>query len=169
MNTSTLTGRETAEIQGTLKVIATPVGATEGFVIVNQVENKIMDEAKAFVLSAIYDPSFVPDPINYFMVGNEGTATPAGADPKPVGGDRTGLFGPIVAGYTNTVSAPALSDGGKVATFSFSIPDTDLNGEYINEVGMFRDSDALFNMKTFSSILKTSGFSLTFIWTIRHK
>lgn len=167
MNTHLVPGADNAKMIGHLKIMATPKGCPGGFCIFSG-HNKIMDEAKAFVLSAIYDNAFVPDPISTFKVGNDGTITTNGNDPRVVTGDRTDLFDPIATGYTNVVSAPALSSGGRVATFSFSVLDTELNGEYINEVGMFRLGGTMFNMKTFPSILKTSGFSLTFIWTIRH-
>jgi len=156
------------DVEGELQIYATSSKTNKPVLIFKDL-NKIMDEAKAYLLRALYDPAFVVEPIASFKVGSGGTITPNGVDIKPIAGDRTGLFTPYTTGYANTVPAPSVSTDGKVITFNFSIPDTDLNGEYINEVGMFRSGGTLYNMKTFPSILKTSGFSLTFVWTIRHK
>lgn len=156
------------DVVGELSIYVTP-SKTGKPVLVFKELNKIMDEAKAYLLRALYDPAFVVEPISTFKVGSGGTVTPNGVDIKPIPGDRLDLFDPYTTGYTNTVPAPSVSIDGKTITFNFSVPDTDLNGEYINEVAMFRAGDTIYNMKTFPSILKTSGFSLTFVWTIRHK
>ena len=156
------------DIEGELQIYATSIKTGKPLLVFKEI-NKIMDEAKAYLLRALYDPAFVVEPISTFKVGNGGTLTPSGVDVKPVPGDRVDLFTPYNTGYTNTVPAPSISIDGKTVTFNYSVPDTDLNGQYINEVGMFRSGGTLYNMKTFPSILKTSGFSLTFVWTIRHK
>lgn len=155
---------------GVLTVHLVPTGKSleDGFCVVREQDNRIMDEAKAYVLSCIHNTGFTVDPIATFKVGHGGTITPGGADPKAVPGDRTDLYTPSTGTYTNTVGAPTLSLSGRVATFSFVIPDEDLDGENINEVGMFRASGTIFNMKTFATIPKTTGFSVVFTWTIRY-
>lgn len=159
---------ETTGADGSLEIIVTPTGLGKDFKIFQE-KNRIMDEAKAYMLAAIYDPGFVVDAVASFMIGQGGTSTAGGADVLPVPGDRTALYDPYTSGYFTAMPAPSVSVDGKTVTFTFSITDTDMNGVYINEVAMFRNSGAMFNMKTFPSILKTSGFSLTFIWTVRHK
>lgn len=132
---------------------------------------RIMDESKAYVLRSVYDNAFTVDPLYSFKIGTGGTYTVGGTDVKPVTGDRTDLYTPITpsGNYPNILAAPTVSTDGKSVTYVFSISDTDLNGQVLNEVAMFRASANMFNMKTFPSITKTSGFSLNFTWTIRYK
>lgn len=159
---------DTTGAQGSLEIIVNSKGLGQSFKIFQE-ENRIMDEAKAYMLGAIYNPAFVVDAIDNFKIGVGGTSTLGGTDTLPVPGDRVDLYDPYTSGYSTAMPTPSTSIDGKTVTFTFSIADTDMNGVYINEVAMFRNSGTIFNMKTFPSILKTSGFSLTFIWTIRHK
>lgn len=154
--------------EGALAIIIRPKGLDKDFKIFHE-PNRIMDEAKAYMLAAIYNPGFVIDAVDNFKIGQGGTSTSGGVDTIPIPGDRSDLYTPYTTGYSTAMPTPSVSVDGKAVTFTFSIPDTDMNGVYINEVAMFRNSGTIFNMKTFPSILKTSGFSLTFIWTIRHK
>lgn len=104
-------------------------------------------------------------------MGKGGTATLGGSDVKPVLGDATNLYVPHTqAGvYPNILGTPLVTTDGLEITYSFSIPDNALVGEYINEVALFKEDGSMFNMKTFPSILKVSGFSLVFVWRIRYK
>lgn len=56
----------------------------------------------------------------------------------------------------------------KSVTYSFSISSSQLNGYNISEVGLFRESGGMFNIKTFPSIPKSSAFSIQFLWTIKY-
>lgn len=169
MTTITLNS-ESVMAEGEVTILVTPSGCDESFVIFRDC-NRIMDVSKAYVLSSIYNPSFVPDVVSTFKVGTGGTATIGGSDPKPVSGGMSDLYTPITpaGNYNETLPTPAVSLDGKTVTYSFSIADTELVGTDINEVAMFRQSGTIFNVKTFPSIAKTGGFSLTFLWTIRYK
>ena len=155
-------------IEGVLTVFLEAEDGTRIFLVGPKPKpNRIMSAAKAHLLSSLYDGSYVQRRILTFRVGNGGTVTPGGADPKAVTDDRTGLFAQHVDPYTDTLTAPAVSVDGKAITYSFSIPSGELNGEIINEVGLFKSDSTMFNMKTFPSVTKTAGFSLNFFWTIR--
>lgn len=56
----------------------------------------------------------------------------------------------------------------KSVTYSFSVSSSQLNGYNISEVGLFRESGNMFNIKTFPSIPKSSAFSIQFLWTIKY-
>lgn len=130
-----------------------------------------MDASKAEVLRSLYSVGYTQNKIATFKVGSGGTVTLGGPDVKPVLGSATGLYQPYApAGlYPNTLSTPIVTTDGLEATYSFSIPDSALVGQYINEVALFKENGQIFNMKTFPSILKVSGFSLVFVWKIRYK
>lgn len=134
-------------------------------------ENRIMDASKAEVLSSLYDPDYLQNKIATFKVGIGGTNTPGGPDVKPVPGDLTDLYSPVTpsGNYDNILGAPLVTTDGLEITYQFSIPDPALVGQQINEVAMFKENGEIFNMKTFPSVLKSSGFSLAFIWRIRYK
>lgn len=155
-------------IEGVLTVFLQAEDGTKIFVVGPKPKpNRIMSAAKAHLLSSLYDGAYAQRRILTFRVGSGGTVTPGGDDPKPVTDDRTNLFTPQAAPYTNAIAAPAVSVDGKSITYSFSVPSGELNGETINEVGLFKADGSMFNMKTFPSVTKTAGFSLNFSWTIR--
>lgn len=139
--------------------------------LVHRDKNRIMDASKAEILSSLYSASYAINRLTTFKVGSGGTSTVGGSDVKAVAGDRTALYTTInpAGNYTNTLSTPVVSTDGLEATYSFSIPDNALIGQYINEVALFKNNGVIFNMKTFPSILKVSGFSLAFTWKIRYK
>lgn len=136
--------------------------------------NRITDLSKAEVLSSLYSTSYVQRRLSSFKVGQGGTNTIAGNDVRPVLGTATELYDThdpenTVLGYPNTLSTPQVTTDGLEIIYSFAIPDDGLVGQYISEVALFKDNGDMFNMKTFPSILKVSGFSLVFIWKIRYK
>lgn len=154
---------------GELEILVTPTGGKS--LTIFRETNLIMDTGKAYVLSSIHSNTFTPDILATFKVGTGGTITPGGSDVKTPQPNMTDLYAPITpaGNYNSSLPSPAVSLDGKSVTFSFSIADAELTGQNINEAGMFHQSGALFNIKTFPSIAKSGGFSITFLWTVRYK
>ena len=105
-------------------------------------KNRIVDASKAEVLRSLYSTTFSQNKIATFKVGSGGTVTLGGPDVKPVLGDATDLYSPYVASgvYPNTLGVPLVTTDGLEITYSFSIPDNALVGQYINEVALFKEN-----------------------------
>lgn len=162
------------DLENTTEVTVSMVFPNGKTIVWHRDKNRIMNDAKAEVLSSLYSNTYTQNRIVTFKVGSGGTNTVGGADVKPVLGTATDLYQPYDAsnptiGYPDVLSAPQVTTDGLEITYSFAIPDTGLVGQYINEVGMFKENGEIFNMKTFPSIFKVSGFSLVFTWKIRYK
>lgn len=127
-----------------------------------QEENLIVLSAKQALLSGLYLPNLVSDPVNKLWVGTGGTIDPAGQFPKPVPTNATGLFTPLAnvnTSYTVDNTMPSV-------TFIADVDQGTANGALITEAGLFKASGLIFNLKTFPGIPKTSEFSVHFEWTI---
>jgi hypothetical protein len=124
--------------------------------------NLIVTTGRQYLLSALFRPGRVSDPIATLRVGNGGTLDVNGVfplDPKP---DRTSL-------YAYTLSAdvfPTPNSDNTAVTFLADIPENVGNGGIISEAGLFTGSGTMFNIKTFGGIPKTSAFSVHFEWTV---
>lgn len=126
-------------------------------------QNLITLASKRYVLSSVYATSFTVDPVTQLQVGTGGTVDPEGLYPKPVTSDMTSLYNSTVTvstSYTVNNDIPSV-------TFISDLDQGSGNGTLITECGLFRASGAMFNIKTFPGIPKTSEFSLHFEWTIK--
>lgn len=135
-------------------------GRTE---LVLEKENLITMAAKLAVLAPVYTSSTPPDPVNKLTVGIGGTVDPNGLYPKAVTSTLTNLFSPLTSVVTSYVLNPAVPS----VTFIADLDQGSGNGSLITEAGLFKNSGAMFNIKTFPGIPKTSEFSLHFEWTIK--
>lgn len=169
MNTSS-----EANLLGTLSIYVVPVGASleEGsFCIFKDKLNKITNAARSHLLHlAVDNPSvYSPNPIVGFRVGRGGAAV------VPTG-DETGLYTEISpsGNYNPTGLVKVFNGAGTVHTYTFELGSSECNGLTISEVGLVAGNNwlnspakgKLFNIKTFSGVLKSSGFSLVFVWKI---
>lgn len=138
--------------------------------------NVIMYEARRRHLAFLYDSGAVPDIITSFKVGSGGAIgsdTGGNTNTKVIAPNpsRNGLYTPIslVNKSIQIVPSTSLEDPNEVyLKISFTLSQDDANGLFINECGLFKDSGAIFNHKTFTSIPKNESFSLIFDWRIRY-
>jgi hypothetical protein len=131
--------------------------------LVIEKENLITLPAKLDLLTSLYSPSVIPDPIYQLKVGTGGTVDPEGFYPKAVNSSLTDLFTPLTSvnlSYIINASVPSV-------TFIADLDQGSGNGYLITEAGLFKTSAKMFNIKTFPGIPKTSEFSLHFEWTIK--
>lgn len=157
-------------------VVISSNAGPEGFLTVSKVyldgskelvfeekKNVITLPSKLQMLASVYSTSLTPDPVSTLQVGIGGTIDPAGLYPKPVTSALTSLFSSnftINTTYSLNTAVPSI-------TYLADLPPAWGNGNLINEAGLFRTSGAMFNIKTFPGIPKTSEFSIHFEWTIK--
>lgn len=125
-------------------------------------ENQIVLSARQAFMSMLYLSNQTSDPITRLWIGTGGTIDPEGQFPKPVPPNATGLFTPLTSvstSYTVDNSMPSV-------TFVADIDQSTANGVLINEAGLFKNSNLIFNLKTFPGIPKASGFGVHFEWDI---
>ncbi len=125
--------------------------------------NLITLAAKRIILNTIYATSLTPDPINNLAVGISGTIDPEGLYPKTPLSSATGLYSSLLSvatSYVEDLTVPSV-------TFIADLDQGQGNNQLITEAGLFKTSGAMFNIKTFPGIPKTSEFSLHFAWTIK--
>jgi hypothetical protein len=124
-------------------------------------DNMVMRKQRARILVSTYtmDPtnSVFVDPITEFRVGSGNPL----ANPE---GTETSLVTPIVSGYTPGALYYNLFYG--AVTYGYSLGVSQLNGETINEAGLFTRSGALFSLKRFPDITKDGTFALVFRWKL---
>lgn len=126
-------------------------------------ENLITLIAKQQLLNSLYMAAFTSDPITRLRVGTGGSVDPEGLYPKAVSSSVTALYNQLTSvtcSYTVNNSVPSV-------TFIADLSQGEGNGSLITEAGLFKQSGAIFNIKTFPGIPKTSEFSLHFEWTIK--
>lgn len=140
-------------------------------------KNKITDAAREHLLRlAVGGPvSVSANPITEFRIGNGGTG-------QIVTGAEIGLYNeidPIAAGYDPTDITRSFvllpTPNNRIVDLIFTLDNGEANGETIDEVGLFAANGwmgdlgtygRMFNIKNFPAILKTSGFTISFIWRI---
>lgn len=156
---------------GTVSVYLKPVGSDVSFCIFSEELNKITNKARAHLLRLATDNPAVlsPNPITNYRVGSGGVAVTAT-------GAETALYSEITpaGNYDNTLIDKALTDSDRVAIYSFELAPSECNGLSISEVGLFANNywlgsapnGKMFNIKTFPEVVKTSAFSLAFVWRI---
>lgn len=126
-------------------------------------DNLIVKASKIFLLSGLYLGGIVSDPLNLLKVGIGGSLDPQGLYPRPEDPSQTDLISPIVS--VATVSVP---DNTNVAvTFLADVDKTQANGQLLTEVGLFRTTGAIFNVKNHPAISKTSDFTVHYEWVIK--
>lgn len=123
--------------------------------------NMVMRKQKARILLSTYtnDPSnsALVDPVTEFYVGSGNPlATPEGTE--------TGLTTPIVTGYDPSSLWNNVFHNSVV--YGFTIGTSQLNGDTINEAGLFTLGGALFSLKRFPNIVKDGTFALVFKWKL---
>lgn len=126
-------------------------------------DNLITLAAKQYVLLGFYSPGIPSDPINSLHVGTGGTVDPQGLYPRPEDPASTNLRIPllsVVATFTTDLTIPSV-------TFLADLDQGTGNSNLITEAGLFKAGGAIFNIKNFPGIPKTSEFSLHFSWTIK--
>ncbi len=134
-------------------------------------QNKITDKARAHLMHLVADSPAVYslNPITHFRVGSGGV----GAN---ITGAETSLATEIApaGNYTDTAIARSFSSSDRMCTFTFELGPDDAIGLAISEVGMFADNywlgssgnGKMFNIKAFPEVIKTSAFSLVFVWKV---
>lgn len=151
----------------------------EGFLIVDRVwldgtrerlveeKNLIVRAAKREHLSFLYDPNAKVNRIDSFKIGNGGTYDTLGRKPKRPDPNLNDLYSPITTYNRNlSITPSALTDAQDFITVDFVLGPAEANGENISEVGLFKESGDMFNIKTFRSVPKVDSFSLQFWWRI---
>lgn len=129
--------------------------------------NLIVTAAKSALLAYLTTPGLNSDPVASFKVGSGGTLDPGGLYPKTPSPTQTDIVGPQVLSSTNIVSTPGPSVPYSYVIFTFDILTSEANGQLISEVGLFKNSGALFSIKNFAAIAKTESFAIHFEWKIR--
>jgi hypothetical protein len=148
--------------EGILRIYKVMAGSKRRELIFYE-ENIITLLTKQFLLSGIYTPAVSSDPVNTLHVGTGGTVDPAGLFPKTEDQTWTNLNTSLLSvptTHTEDLTVPQ-------TTFLADVDESLGNGSLISEAGLFRTAGAMFNVKTFPGIPKTSDFSLHFSWTIR--
>lgn len=131
--------------------------------LVFEKKNLIVLTAKQVLLSTLYVPNQLSDPIVNLTVGTGGCIDPEGLYPKPISQAMTSLFTPLLnvpTSYTINAAAPSV-------TFIADIDQGTANGQLITEAGLYKSSGNMFNIRTFPGIPKTSEFSIHFEWVIQ--
>lgn len=151
----------------------------EGFLIVDRVwndgrrerlvedKNLIVRAAKREHLSFLWNKDAKVNLIDSFKIGNGGTYDTLGRKPKRPDPNLNDLYSPIITYNRNLSIIPSeLTDAQDFITVDFVLGPSEANGENISEVGLFKESGDMFNIKTFRSVPKVDSFSLQFWWRI---
>lgn len=131
--------------------------------VIFQSKNLITTAAKFEHLRFLWDSTVQVDPIVQFKVGDGGTLDGEGLFPRTEDPTQTDLGNPVLVSPNVNVDAQ-----GDAVKFTFDVLTGEANGSKISEVGLFKQSGAIFNVKNFIAIPKTSAFSLHFEWTVKY-
>lgn len=126
-------------------------------------KNLITNVSKAKILSGVYLPGIVSDPIVALRVGSGGGIDPQGLFPKPEDANQTDLVTPVLTIPTIYV----LSTTNISVKFLADIDQSQSNGTLFTEAGLITASGVLWNIKNHPGIPKTSDFSIHYEWSIR--
>jgi len=155
-----LTSEETLPILGELSIFRVTDAGKD---LVFKEENLITLASKQVLLSGLYVPNLLSDPINALKVGIGGSIDPQGLFPKTEDPSWSNLNTPLMSvttAYTTNSAVPSV-------TYLADLDQGMGNGSLITEAGLFKVSGAMFNVKCFPGIPKTSEFTLHFEWTIK--
>jgi hypothetical protein len=149
-----------------------PVGTLSAFAVYEdgrvdklfEEKNLITTPAKQALLSVLYLPGVVSDPITQFRVGTGGAIDPQGLYPKQEDPTQTGLITQVYSVATTYI----LGSTDVSVTYLADVDQSSANGSLITEAGLFKASGLIFNVKNFPAIPKTSEFSIHFEWTIKY-
>lgn len=126
-------------------------------------KNLITNVSKTKILSGVYLPGIVSDPIVALRVGSGGGIDPQGLFPKPEDANQTDLVTPVLTIPTIYV----LSTTNISVKFLADIDQSQSNGTLFTEAGLITASGVLWNIKNHPGIPKTSDFSIHYEWSIR--
>lgn len=126
-------------------------------------QNLITNPAKLYLLSSLWDPNVLADPVETLRIGIGGAIDPEGKFPKPESPTQTGLSNQVISIPITYVVYP---DEVKV-TYLADLDKSEGNGLLITEAGLFKKSGNIFNIKNFPAIPKSSEFGLHFEWSIK--
>lgn len=157
-----------------------PTQIAEGFLTIDKIyldgrrerildndPNAIMRAAKREHLTFLYDVDARPNIISSFKIGSGGTYDAAGRKPIRVDNLRNDLYNPITTYNRNLNITPSTSaDSQDFLTVDFVLGPDEANDQFISEVGLFKESGDMFNLKTFRAVPKVDSFSLQFWWRI---
>jgi hypothetical protein len=147
---------------GTLSIYL--VYPDKGKVLFFQEDNLIVKEAKKFMVTQIYAPGVMSDPITNLKVGSGGNIDPLGLYPKPEDYAQVDLDTPVL-----TLATTYLADLDNLkVTFLADIEQSQSNGTQFTEAGLFKASGLIFNIKNHPGINKTAEFSIHYAWTIKY-
>lgn len=127
-------------------------------------KNLITNGSKQYILSSLYLPGVVSDPIIGLKAGTGGALDPQGLYPKPEDPTATDLNNTVIS--IPTVYTLGVS-GDISVTFLADIDQSQGNGMLFTEAGLLKASGPIFNIKNHPGIPKTSDFSLHYEWTVR--
>jgi len=154
---------ENLEIRGDLAIYK-DYHAGRGKELFFEEKNLIMNEAKRFLLSGIYLPGIVSDPVLNLKAGTGGCIDPQGLYPKSEDPTQTDLITPVV-----TVPVVYVLDNiNIIITFLADIDQSQCNGLLLSEAGLFKASGLILNVKNHPGINKTIDFSVHWEWRIRY-
>jgi hypothetical protein len=126
-------------------------------------KNLITNASKTYILSGIYLPGIVSDPIVSLRVGSGGAIDPAGLFPKPEDPLQTDLITPVLTLSTIYVLSPTEIS----VKYLADVDQSQANGTLFTEAGLIKTSGLIFNIKNHPGIPKTSEFSIHYEWNIR--
>lgn len=126
-------------------------------------KNLIVNASKAFILSGIYLPGIVSDPIVALRAGDGGAIDPQGLYPKPEDPEQEDLNQPVITVPTLYVLSPDEIS----VKFLADIDQSQANGTLFSEAGLIKASGLIFNVKNHPGIPKTSEFSIHYEWNVR--
>lgn len=126
-------------------------------------KNLITTASKLYLLSSLWDPNVIADPIASLRVGTGGAIDPEGRFPKPESPTQTSLISHVITSPTSFVVSPTSVK----VTYLADLDRSEGNGLLITEAGLFKSSGAMFNVKNFPAIPKTYEFGLHFEWSVK--
>lgn len=127
-------------------------------------KNLIVNTAKRFLLGCLAQSGILSDPITTLKVGTGGCIDPQGLYPKAEDPEQTQLYNLLLTiPVTYTIDNPNI-----VVTFLADVDQSEGNGSLLNEAGLFKASDLMFNVKNHPAITKTAEFSVHYEWKIKY-
>lgn len=168
--------KEKTELNGYLSIYKKFPNGSRDYIIKDDPNVITYDSRRAHLLY-LYDYDNAPrDELSYFKVGTGGAVgddSQGNNNVKVITPDpsRNDLFAPILMSrndMTLVPSDPVTKPSEVYLQILFELTQDEANGLKINECGIFKTSDNMFNHKTFTNIEKSDAFSLIFDWKLRY-